>query len=95
MADACLYEKRSSNLDEMAAGIRMAALISGGRARHEITMANDQALELARIIEQREQVRVIKVKEDVPPGWFLSLIGAVIMFSLVSDAALFLAEVLR
>lgn len=95
MAEAFLYEKRSSNLDDMTAGIRMAALISGGSARHEISMANDQAIELARIIEQRDQVRVVKVKEEVYPVWFLSLMGTLLMSSLVSDAALFLSEVLR
>lgn len=95
MAELTVYEKRAASLDEVASSLRVALVMDTANSTYHLTLRAGSARDLIAAIENRDQMRVLKVKEEVYPVWFLSLMGTVLMSSLVSDAALFLAEVLR
>jgi hypothetical protein len=90
MGEVPFLEKQTDSIDALASSLKLGLILGSPEARHHIELSQPKARELVRIIETRDQVRIVKV-EAAPPIWWFYFVGATLLATASGDAALAVA----
>lgn len=92
MGDVVTYETDADFVDDLPRQLRLAACAG---SRLSLTLTTRGAMRLARRIEDGERVRIVEVKVDVVPVWWIYLTLGVTLCPHIMQAAWAVARVLQ